>query len=99
MGDAALRYLENIASHPQDAKFKKIRASNAFFANSIGALEADGSRAFMRWCGFQPLAEDNETFFVLSDGDLGDEAATAMAVERLEGSVHRRISTLKRFTE
>ncbi|TYZ66324.1 hypothetical protein PybrP1_012478 [[Pythium] brassicae (nom. inval.)] len=95
---AALRYLENIASHPQDVKFHKIRTSNAFFAKSVGALGVDGSRAFMRWCGFQPLTEDDATFFVLVEGDSAEQRSSE-AAERLEGSVHRRISTLKRFNE
>ncbi|KAG7399633.1 hypothetical protein PHYBOEH_008276 [Phytophthora boehmeriae] len=44
---AALRYLGNIALQPKEPKFQRIRASNKFFASNVGALGADGAKAFM----------------------------------------------------
>lgn len=60
---AALRYLDNIARQPEELKFQRIRASNTFFASTVGVLGAATATAFMSWCGFKESVEGGEQFF------------------------------------
>lgn len=98
----ALRYLENITKHPGDDKFKRIRASNAYFVKNVAALGSEASQKFMAWCGFQPLEQETEVFYVFQAADeeayrcsMDDERAKIH--ERHAAEAHRRIHFLKSY--
>lgn len=97
----ALRYLENITKHPGDDKFKRIRASNAYFVKNIAALGSDASQAFMDWCGFQSLEQEGEVFYVFQAADEANRCSTdderAKLHESHAAEAHRRIHSLKSF--
>lgn len=77
-----------------------MRASNAAFAKSIGALGTEACETFMLWCGFQPQVQDGETVFVYSTGPVDRCSAdeeTALVHQRHAAEAQRRIYFLKSF--
>lgn len=83
-----LRYLENIASKPQELKFQRIRASNKYFANNVGSLNPATSTSFMKFCGFERHEEAGETYFVFEASNDSDT----------EPAARRRICDLKKMS-
>ncbi|KAE9209705.1 hypothetical protein PF004_g16395 [Phytophthora fragariae] len=88
---AALRYLENIAHQPEELKFKRIRASNKFFASNVGTLGEAAAKAFMRWCGFEEMSEQGEQFFVFQPA----QQQVKPSPQRLSAEAHKRLHFLK----
>ncbi|KAE9095565.1 hypothetical protein PF010_g16660 [Phytophthora fragariae] len=88
---AALRYLENIAHQPEELKFKRIRASNKFFASNVGTLGEAAAKAFMRWCGFEEMSEQGEQFFVFQPA----QQQVKSSPQRLSAEAHKRLHFLK----
>ncbi|CEG37405.1 Peptide:N-glycanase [Plasmopara halstedii] len=84
---AALRYLENIARQPEEPKFQRIRASNKYFAGSIGALGDEIARSFISWCGFEETVDQSEKFYIFRprqpNGDILPPQLTGEAYKRL----------------
>ncbi|KAJ8577644.1 hypothetical protein ON010_g1563 [Phytophthora cinnamomi] len=88
---AALRYLENIARQPEEAKFQRIRASNKFFASNVGTLGDAAAKSFMRWCGFDEISEKGDQFFIFQPSQLQDKPSP----QRLAAEAHKRVHFLK----
>ncbi|KAL4128207.1 hypothetical protein PRIC2_007200 [Phytophthora ramorum] len=88
---AALRYLDNIARQPEEPKFQRIRASNKYFAASVGVLGDEAAKSFMSWCGFEESSEQGEQFFVFQPCLHEEEPSP----QRLAAEAHKRIHFLK----
>eukprot|EP00644_Phytophthora_capsici_P005228 jgi/Phyca11/502759/fgenesh2_kg.PHYCAscaffold_1_\ len=88
---AALRYVENIARQPEELKFQRIRASNKFFASTVGVLGAEAAKSFMLWCGFKEISEDEEQFFTFQPTQLQSKPSS----QRLAAEAHKRIHFLR----
>ncbi|KAK1947054.1 Peptide-N(4)-(N-acetyl-beta-glucosaminyl)asparagine amidase [Phytophthora citrophthora] len=88
---AALRYVENIARQPEEMKFQRIRASNKFFASTVGALGAEAAKSFMVWCGFKDISEEGEQFFTFQPTQLPSNLSS----QRLTAEAHKRIHFLR----
>lgn len=67
--DALCRYMDNVVSHPDEEKYRKVRASNKAFQEKVCAVT--GSVLFLEAVGFEQrnLSQDGaeEVFYVLSD--------------------------------
>lgn len=85
---AAMRYLENIVRQPKELKFQRIRASNKFFAKSVGALGDETAKAFMLWCGFEETWDQSEKYFRFQ--------AHGKVARQLEAEAHKRLYFLEK---
>ncbi|CAI5715137.1 unnamed protein product [Hyaloperonospora brassicae] len=81
----------NIAQQPEEAKFQRIRASNKFFASTVGVLVSDVANSFMSWCGFEETSDQGDQFFTFKPSRLQDEPTA----QRLAAEAQKRIHLLK----
>ncbi|CAI5702823.1 unnamed protein product [Peronospora effusa] len=88
---AALRYLDNIAQHPEESKFQRIRASNKYFAANVGVLGSEVATCFMIWCGFEETFEHEDQFFTFQPWHVQDKPP----LQRIAAEAHKRMHYLK----
>ena len=70
------KYLDNMASHPGEEKYCKIRANNKAFQERVSSLE--GTEAFLQAAGFShktlPGPNDTPEVFLVMDPDLASDS-------------------------
>ncbi|KAL7229626.1 hypothetical protein ACSBR2_008187 [Camellia fascicularis] len=59
-----LTYVKNVATNPNEDKFRKIRLTNSTFQARVGALQ--GGIEFLKLCGFEKI-EGGEFLFLPRD--------------------------------
>jgi len=69
--ETLIRYLENIISHPDEEKYRKIRMTNRIFQDKVKDIE--GSMDFLQAAGFKETTIDDEQFLIF-DEDVHDTA-------------------------
>ncbi|KAK3000936.1 hypothetical protein RJ639_020751 [Escallonia herrerae] len=77
-----LTYLKNVASNPDEEKFRKIRLSNAAFQNRVGKVE--GGIQFLELCGFSKMEGDE---FLFMPRDKFDMAVLVSAGTELDNAI------------
>jgi len=86
--DTLGKYIDNILSHPEENKYRKIRKSNKAFQDRVGGLE--GTVQFLEGCGFQTAQMEGpegapEDFWVLPSEVTDMETLRGM-LEALRGA-------------
>lgn len=86
--DTLGKYIDNILSHPEENKYRKIRKSNKAFQERVGGLE--GTVQFLEGCGFQTTQMEGpdgapEDFWVLPSEVTDLETLRGM-LEALRGA-------------
>lgn len=82
------KYIDNILSHPEENKYRKIRKSNKAFQERVGGLE--GTVQFLEGCGFQTAQMEGpegapEDFWVLPS-EVTDMETLRSMLEALRGA-------------
>ena len=82
------KYIDNILSHPEESKYRKIRKSNKAFQERVGGLE--GTVQFLEGCGFQTSLMEGpdgtpENFWVLPS-EISDLETLRGMLEALRGA-------------
>lgn len=62
------KYIENIVTHPEDEKYRKIRLSNRIFGERVRPVE--GGYEFLIGAGFVERVIDDDTFLVHADDNV-----------------------------
>ena len=86
--DTIGKYIDNILSHPEENKYRKIRKSNKAFQERVGGLE--GTVQFLEGCGFQTSQMEGpegapEDFWVLPS-EVTDLEILRSMLEALRGA-------------
>ncbi|KAM4708335.1 UBX domain-containing protein 6 isoform 2-T3 [Discoglossus pictus] len=95
------KYLDNIISHPDEEKYRKIKQSNKVFQERISSLE--GTREFFEAVGFQnmtlpvPGQEEPEDFYVALDtpDSLQGYRDDLLSAEQVKATLERQARVFK----
>ena len=73
--DILCKYLDNIASHPEEEKYRRIRLNNKVFQEKVSGL--DGTQEFLQAAGFERCMlpgpnEVEEEFYVMNEESAKD---------------------------